>query len=115
MYRKAARVLPLPVGAWMSVCSPRAIAAQPSAWACVGASKLASNHSRTAGEKGASGSATTVVAMGLVSIGCEVAFDQTFYSEPVRHGPIGRATSVPTGGGAAVPLSSERWVSPVDL
>jgi hypothetical protein len=54
--------LPLPVGAWMSVCSPRAMAAQPSAWACVGASKLASNQARTAGENGASGSATSVVA-----------------------------------------------------
>ena len=34
--RKAARVLPLPVGAWISVWWPVAIAAQPSAWAWVG-------------------------------------------------------------------------------
>ena len=32
--RNAASVLPLPVGAWMSVWRPWLIAAQPSAWAC---------------------------------------------------------------------------------
>ena len=43
----------------MSVLRPAAMAAQPRAWASVGASKLASNHSRTGREKGASGSAPT--------------------------------------------------------
>jgi hypothetical protein len=46
----------------MSVCSPRAMASQPRVWASVGVSKLASNHARTAGEKGARGSAGMVVA-----------------------------------------------------
>ena len=48
-HRNAARVLPLPVGAWISVCRPAAIDAQPSAWAFVGASKVASNQARTGG------------------------------------------------------------------
>ena len=55
-HRKAASVLPLPVGAWISVCRPAAMAAQPRAWASVGASKLVANHARTAGENGPSGS-----------------------------------------------------------
>ena len=55
-HRNAARVLPLPVGAWMSVCRPLEMAVQPPAWASVGASKRARNQSRTAGEKDASGS-----------------------------------------------------------
>ena len=50
--RNAARVLPLPVGAWISVWWPLAIAAQPSAWACVGAANELSNQARTAGENG---------------------------------------------------------------
>ncbi len=58
-HRNAASVLPLPVGAWMSVWWPPEMAAQPRAWASVGASKLAPNQSRTAGENGASGSETT--------------------------------------------------------
>ena len=40
----------------MRVWWPPAIAAQPAAWAGVGASKLEANQSRTAGEKAASGS-----------------------------------------------------------
>src|SRR6478752_5067199 len=56
--RKAARVLPEPVGARISVWSPAAIAGQPLVWASVGAPNVVSNHSRTAGEKGPSGSAT---------------------------------------------------------
>ena len=55
--RNAASVLPLPVGAQMSVCSPAAMAGQPRAWASVGPSNEASNHSRVAAAKGASGSA----------------------------------------------------------
>ena len=52
-HRKAARVLPEPVGASTRVCSRRAIACQPFDWAAVGASNDASNQSRTGGEKGA--------------------------------------------------------------
>ena len=44
-----------------SACGgPAEIAAQPSAWACVGASNVASNQARTAGLNGASGSAAGV-------------------------------------------------------
>ena len=50
-HRNAASVLPEPVGARISVWSPRAIDAQPSRWAGVGSSNVASNHARTAGEK----------------------------------------------------------------
>ena len=46
---KAARVLPEPVGAAISVCRPRAMAGQPLAWAGVGSSKRSRNHSRTKG------------------------------------------------------------------
>src|SRR5450759_100769 len=53
-HRNAARVLPLPVGAWMRVWRPAAIAAQPPDWAGVGRSKTLSNQARTAGENGAS-------------------------------------------------------------
>jgi hypothetical protein len=42
-------VLPLPVGAKISVDSPRAMAGQPSACARVGAGKDRRNHSATAG------------------------------------------------------------------
>src|SRR4029079_9265800 len=58
-HRKAARVLPEPVGARIRVCSPAAMAGQPLAWASVGAPNVVSNHSRTAGEKGPSESAAT--------------------------------------------------------
>ena len=53
--RKAASVLPEPVGAKTRALSPFAIAAQPSRCAFVGASKVSANHSRTAGAKGRSG------------------------------------------------------------
>jgi hypothetical protein len=49
--RNAASVLPLPVGARISVDSPRAIAGHPSACGGVGASNDARNHSATAGWK----------------------------------------------------------------
>src|SRR6478672_2709387 len=47
--RNAVSVLPLPVGARISVESPRAIAGQPCTCGGVGAAKLARNHSPTAG------------------------------------------------------------------
>src|SRR5258708_15710296 len=46
--RKAANVLPLPVGARINVESPRAMAGQPSRCGGVGASKEARNQSATA-------------------------------------------------------------------
>ena len=49
--RKAVSVLPLPVGARISVDSPRAMAGQPSVWGGVGASNEARNQSATAGWK----------------------------------------------------------------
>jgi hypothetical protein len=87
--RKAASVLPLPVGAWMRVCRPRAIAAQPSTWACVGAANELSNQARTAGENGARGSPAAAagsrggidtVATGFGSIGRPRQFDHLFES-----------------------------------
>ena len=52
--RNAASVLPLPVGAQISVCSPLVMCGHPSAWAFVGSGKDAPNHARTAGENAAS-------------------------------------------------------------
>src|SRR6476619_6753611 len=49
--RKAARVLPDPVGAWMSVWAPDAMTGQPRSCAGVGASKARSNHERVRSEK----------------------------------------------------------------
>src|SRR5688572_22576858 len=48
-HRKAASVLPEPVGARTRVCSPRLIAGQPWAWGGVASGKLLVNHSATAG------------------------------------------------------------------
>jgi hypothetical protein len=63
----------------MSVCWPPEIASQPRAWASVGASKLARNQSRTAGEKGASGSAVgAIAAIGPHSVTRLLYFDQMF-------------------------------------
>src|SRR5262249_43985564 len=50
-HRNAVSVLPLPVGARISVDSPRAIAGHPSACGGVGASNDARNQSATAGWK----------------------------------------------------------------
>src|SRR3954454_11567649 len=54
-HRNAASVLPDPVGAQISVCSPAAILGQPSACAAVGWAKEASNQRLTGAEKGSSG------------------------------------------------------------
>src|SRR4051794_18306957 len=54
-HRKAASVLPEPVGALIRTCSPEAIAGHACAWAAVGASNAPSNQSRTAGLKDDSG------------------------------------------------------------
>ena len=52
-HKKAASVLPLPVGAQISVCSPAAMGGQPSSWGLVGSGKDAANHAPTAGENAA--------------------------------------------------------------
>ena len=57
--RKAASVLPLPVGARISVDSPRAMAGQPSCCGRVGAGNAPANHSRTAGWKSSRDDATS--------------------------------------------------------
>src|SRR5579875_1671895 len=49
--RKAARVLPDPVGARIRVWRPAAMAGQPSRWAGVGPLKVLSNQPWVAGEK----------------------------------------------------------------
>ena len=54
-HRKAASVLPEPVGAAISTSRPALMAGQASACAGVGAAKLWSNHARTAGWKKSSG------------------------------------------------------------
>lgn len=51
--KKAASVLPLPVGAQMSVWSPRRIDGQPWIWGGVGSGNDAANQARTAGENAA--------------------------------------------------------------
>src|ERR1035437_580475 len=56
VHRKAARVLPLPVGAWIRVWRPAVMLAQPPTWAGVGAAKAERNHSPTAGLNGSRGS-----------------------------------------------------------
>ena len=48
--RNAASVLPLPVGAQMSVWSPATMGGQPRIWASVGSGNDVPNHARTAGE-----------------------------------------------------------------
>jgi hypothetical protein len=54
-HRKAARVLPEPVGATTSVSSPDAIASQAPSWARVGAANDDVNHERVGSEKSSSG------------------------------------------------------------
>ena len=49
-HRKAARVLPEPVGAHSRVCSPRAIGPQAPVCAAVGSGKDVSNQERTGAE-----------------------------------------------------------------
>ena len=49
-HRNAVSVLPLPVGAQISVCSPSAMGGHPLTCAGVGSGNVVANHSRTAGE-----------------------------------------------------------------
>src|ERR1700694_1297069 len=48
--KKAANVLPLPVGADIQVCWPAATDRQPPSWTSVGAGKAPENQARAAGE-----------------------------------------------------------------
>ncbi len=48
--RNAVSVLPDPVGAQISVCSPLAMCGHPMIWGGVGSGNEDANHSRTAGE-----------------------------------------------------------------
>src|SRR5438270_11699980 len=48
--KKAASVLPLPVGADIRVCWPPATERQPPSWTSVGAAKAPENQARPAGE-----------------------------------------------------------------
>ncbi len=50
-HRKAASVLPDPVGDRISVCSPRWMAGQPSTWGGVGSPNISPNQPFTAGKK----------------------------------------------------------------
>src|SRR3954452_12445259 len=50
-HKKAARVLPDPVGATTRACSPRLTASQAPTWAGVGAANAWVNQARVAGEK----------------------------------------------------------------
>ena len=60
--RKAANVLPEPVGADSSTCSPEAIAGQACSWAAVGAANARANQSRVAGLKPSSAEMPAAVA-----------------------------------------------------
>ena len=52
--RKAASVLPLPVGAQIRVCSPAEIGGHPNCCAAVGSGNDVANQARTAGENASS-------------------------------------------------------------
>src|SRR5262245_2973664 len=60
-HRNAARVLPVPVGARISVDSARAIAGQPSCCGRVGAGNVVENQERTAGSNRSSTSSATIL------------------------------------------------------
>src|SRR5579862_8250629 len=64
-HRNAARVLPDPVGADMSTCSPEAMAGHASSWAAVGAANAASNQARVLPVKCSRAIAVVSVARGL--------------------------------------------------
>ena len=67
-HRKAASVFPVPVGARISVDSPRAIAGHPAICGRVGAGKTAVNQSHTAGWKSCRASADGSAGAGLRSL-----------------------------------------------
>ena len=65
--RKAARVFPEPVGAWMRTCPPEAIAGQPCSCAGVGAANAEVNHDRVIGENRSSAATGTAAAASIDS------------------------------------------------
>src|SRR5207237_9689257 len=67
-HRKAASVLPLPVGAVISVCRPGATALQPRSWTSVGLAKVDSNQARAGALKRSSEEAM-VVSVALYAAG----------------------------------------------
>jgi hypothetical protein len=74
--RKAARVLPDPVGATTRVFSPRPMASHAPACAGVGSAKLAVNQSRTSGEnrsRAAAGGAATATDVAAAAAGAGAA------------------------------------------
>src|SRR6188474_2812889 len=114
-HRNAARVLPLPVGAWMSVWRPVEIDAQPPTCAGVGASKADSNQARTAGENGASesvggtaaaigGSLCAVADMRRLGVRVVAVTGREFYSRP----RISIECSTPAFG-PSIPANPGHW------
>ena len=97
-HRNAASVLPLPVGAWINVCRPVEIDAQPPSWAAVGASNADSNHARTGGENGASGSTAAVGVTGREILPRQHDFDRMFDADRSQpHRAIGPTPKRPDG------------------
>ena len=71
--KKAASVLPLPVGASSSECAPPAMRLQPAHCTGVGAAKLPSNQARAAGLNPASASGEGMADLGLGQGECRCA------------------------------------------
>ena len=93
--RKAASVLPEPVGAWMRTLAPLAIAGQPSACAGVGASKTPSNHARVRSPNTSSASTVSRLPSRRRSNKCSI---DDLYDRfvPNRTACTSRATTPPT-------------------
>ena len=88
------------------------MATQPRACASVGASKLARNQSRTAGEKGASGSATAACDHGSRSVAPDGHFDQMF-TRSHDDGPNAKTGHMARRGGRlAVPRALASGLNP---
>src|SRR5438105_13706304 len=75
--KNAARVLPLPVGADISVCCPAATARQPPSWTSVGEANVLENQARAAGEN-----RSRTEGMDL-SLGCRICVPCLPYSLPL--------------------------------
>src|SRR5947209_4813796 len=75
--KNAARVLPLPVGADISVCCPAATARQPPSWTSVGEANVLENQARAAGEN-----RSRTVGMDL-SLGCRISIPAGHIHSPL--------------------------------
>src|SRR5437870_4695188 len=75
--KNAASVLPLPVGADISVCCPAATARQPPSWTSVGEANVLENQARAAGEN-----RSRTEGMDL-SLGCRICVPCLPYSLPL--------------------------------